>query len=74
MQEIRFRMQLSPAEVLAYYQGTAREVVARALDGRIVRFPASTLRAHVTLDGVRGLFALRFDDNNKLVELVRLSD
>ncbi len=74
MHEIRFRLNLSASECLTYYQGMARDVVARALDGRTVRFPANALRPHVSHEGVNGLFALRFDENNKLVELARVGD
>jgi len=74
MQEIRFRLKLSSAEFLAFYQGAAREVVAKALDGRTVRFPAAVLRPFVMHDGVHGVFALRFDGNNKFTELVKIQD
>lgn len=74
MHEIRFRLNLSSEEFLAYYQGVARDVVTRSLDGRTVRFPANALRPYVTHEGVRGVFALRYDENNKLVELVRLRE
>ena len=74
MQEIRFRLSLTAAEFLAFYQGAAREVVAKALDGRTVRFPASVLRQYVLHNGVRGEFALRYDARNKFTELVRIAD
>ena len=74
MQEIRFRLSLTAAEFLAFYQGAAREVVATALDGRTVRFPAAVLRPYVLHNGVQGVFALRYDDHNKFTELVRISD
>lgn len=74
MQEIRFRLNLTAAEFLAFYKGTAREVVTKALDGRTVRFPASVLRPYVLHDGVCGVFALRYDDTHKFTELVRIAD
>lgn len=74
MQEIRFRLSLTAAEFLAFYQGAAREVVAQALDGRMVRFPAAVLRPFVAHDGVRGVFALRFDEHNKFKEMVRVGE
>jgi len=74
MQEIRFRLSLTAAEFLAFYTGAAREVVATALDGRTVRFPAAVLRPHVLHNGVQGVFALRYDNSNKFIELVRISD
>lgn len=74
MQEIRFRLNLTAAEFLAFYKGAAREVVTKALDGRTVRFPAAVLRPHVLHNGVHGVFALRYDDANKFTELVRIAD
>ena len=74
MQEIRFRLNLTAAQFLAFYQGAAREVVTQALDGRTVRFPASVLRPYVLHNGVRGVFALRYDDTNKFSGLVRIAD
>ena len=74
MQEICFRLNLTTTEFLAFYQGTAREVVAHAVDGRTVRFPAAVLRPYVLHDGVRGMFALRYDGQNKFTGLVRISD
>jgi hypothetical protein len=41
------------------YRGISRTVVARARDGRWVRFPAQALRSHVTAGGVHGVFELR---------------
>lgn len=74
MQEIRFRLNLTAAEFLAFYRGAAREVVTTALDGRTLRFPAAVLRPYVLHNGVRGVFALHYDANNKFTGLVRISD
>ncbi|KPK37920.1 MAG: hypothetical protein AMJ69_09910 [Gammaproteobacteria bacterium SG8_47] len=73
MTTLRIRLELSPAQCLAYYRGVKQAVVARAEDGRTVRFPASELRRFVTPAGVHGSFELRYDDNNKLVSLRRLA-
>ena len=64
---IRFRLAISAEEYLAYYQGSAQEVVARSDDNRIVRFPASAIREFVTHDGIFGSFEITFDENNKLI-------
>lgn len=69
---VRFRLALTPEQYLAYYQGAARNVVVRAEDGRRIQFPADQLRRHVTSEGVTGRFQLRFDDNHKLIDLVRI--
>jgi hypothetical protein len=44
------------------YRGISRTVVARARDGRWIRFPAHALRSHVASYGVRGAFVLRVAD------------
>lgn len=64
---IRFRLAISAEEYLAYYQGSAQEVVVRSDDDRIVQFPASAIRKFVTCDGVFGSFEITFDENNKLI-------
>jgi hypothetical protein len=58
-------------ELKRLYRGIARSVVARARDGRWVRFPATALRSHVARAGVHGAFALRIDDG-RLKALERL--
>jgi len=64
---IRFRLAISAEEYLAYYQGSAQEVVVRSDDNKIVRFPASAIRKFVTHDGIFGSFEITFDENNKLI-------
>lgn len=72
--ELRFRLAISADRYLRYYQGSAQTIIAKSHDGRRVQFPAASLRPFVTREGVRGEFALRFDENNKLIELVRVGD
>ena len=72
--ELRIRLDLSSQEYLAYYQGRAVAIQTMSLDGRRVRFPASILRPHLAHDGIRGLFVLRFDGNNRVVDLRRIGD
>ena len=52
----------------------ARDVVAKSVDGRTVRFPANVLRPFVTPDGVAGAFVLVYDEKNKFVEMRRVGD
>lgn len=72
--ELRFYLDLSPDRYLRYYQGAARMVSVLSLEGQRVEFPAERLRPFVTREGIHGLFALQFDDNNKFVALKRLGD
>ncbi len=72
-QQLRLRLNI-PADVIhAYYGGGVREIVASAIDGRVVRFPVNILRPFVTHDGVHGEFALEFDANHKFVAIHRLA-
>lgn len=70
--QLRFRLDIDAEDYLAYYRGSAREVLVRAEDGRRVRFPASALQPFVTRDGVHGRFELRFDAGHRLLGLQRL--
>lgn len=74
MNELRFYLNLSPERYLHYYRGAAKSVSVQSLEGKRVAFPAEHLRPYVTRDGVQGLFALQFDDNNRFVALKRLGD
>ncbi len=53
------------------YSGTARSVIARDTEGRRVQFPALSLRQFVTPEGVHGVFVIRVDANNRLVDIQR---
>jgi hypothetical protein len=65
------RLNIDSEELLKLYRGSAREVVARSLDGQNVRFPAEVLKPFVTHNGVQGQFALVVDASNKLIDLRR---
>ena len=66
-------LDLSPDQVLAYYEGAARSVVTMSLDGRTVRFPATVLSRLVTKEGARGIFRLSFGSDNRLVDVQPLA-
>lgn len=74
MDTVRFRLTLTAEQIRSYYEGVARQVVVRANDGRRIQFPAQWLRRFVTLDGVSGLFEMRFGDDRKLIDLRRIGD
>lgn len=66
---IRVRLAISAEEFLAYYQGSAKAVVARSDDNKVIRFPASAIRKFVTHDGIHGSFEISFDENHKLIAI-----
>ena len=66
------KLAIAPDEFVRLYQGSARDVLARATNGQTVRFPANILRSFVTRDGVRGRFRISFDANGKLVAIDKI--
>lgn len=74
MQTVYFHLSLTAEQIRSYYEGVVRQVVVRASDGRRVQFPAQWLRRFVTLEGVHGLFEMRFGDDHKLIDFRRVGD
>lgn len=70
---ISFGLSISAEEFQRLYQGSVRDVVALADDGRRLRFPAAILRPYVLHDGVRGRFRLHFDEHNRFQSIERLA-
>ncbi|MDQ2075630.1 DUF2835 domain-containing protein [Marinimicrobium sp. ABcell2] len=63
---------ISPEEYQRWYQGTARDVLAKTVDGRSVRFPAPILRRFVTREGIRGRFKITFDAQNRFQDIEKI--
>ncbi|MDG1478594.1 MAG: DUF2835 family protein [Myxococcota bacterium] len=72
MRTVVFSVFISANEMLRYYRGTTKTVIVRTEDGLRVGFPAYLLRPHMTHSGVRGRFALQFDQHNRSTGLWRL--
>lgn len=64
-------LSISAAAYRQMYRGTAQHVLAEDLQGRRIRFPAAALRPFVTHDGINGVFVLRVDARNKLIDVRR---
>ena len=73
MREFELNLVISAEKMLSYYQGSAQQVLAKDIQGVSLAFPAQALRPFVTKDGIHGRFRLRVDDNNKLIELQKIS-
>lgn len=73
MSFVIFDLNVSPAEYQKWYGGAARSVQVTARDGRRVQFPAKVLQPFVTHAGVRGTFAIYFDEENRYKEIKRLA-
>lgn len=71
-QRVRFDINIPAEQILAYYQGIARQVSVVAHDGRRIEFPAEKLRPFLDHLGVHGVFELEFDDRHRFVKLYRI--
>ncbi len=71
-QRIRFDIQIPADQILAYYQGVAKQVSVQAYDGRRIEFPAEKLRPFLDHRGVYGVFELEFDENHRFVALHKI--
>lgn len=65
MRSIYVQLNIPPEEFQRLYEGVAKSVNARSLDGRTVSFPANILRPFVTHSGVVGTFVIHFSDENR---------
>ena len=72
MYEIIVRLAIDADEFVRLYSGSINQVVARADDGRTVKFPANILRPFVTHDGINGTFKIYFDQQNKFSHIERI--
>ncbi|MFW2373594.1 MAG: DUF2835 domain-containing protein [Gammaproteobacteria bacterium] len=73
MTSMRFSLNISAEQYQRYYQGSARSVIVTTEEGRTLKFPANALQQFVTHDGIQGHFEIRFDDQNKLQSVIKLS-
>ena len=71
--EHRFSLHISRQEYLRYYAGDAKSVQVRSIQGLLLQFPASALKKHVTHQGINGQFVIKFDGNNKLLDLMQIA-
>lgn len=69
MNTILIDLNISTEQYLKWYQGSAKVVTTQALDGRRVRFPAHILQTYVTHSGIKGRFAIHFDQQGKFVKI-----
>ena len=73
MRTIEINLRISADEFLRLYQGQAKDVVATAVDGRTVRFPARILQPYVSHEGIRGYFRIEFGEGGKFKAIECLS-
>ncbi len=73
MQKIYFRLQISQQQYLQYYQGTASAVQVIAENGQNIQFPAIRVRPFLTHSGIHGRFCLTIGEDNRFINLEKLS-
>lgn len=58
---------------LSYYKGQTRSISVQATSGERIEFPAEHVRQYVSHDGVRGLFEICFDDQQRFISLTQIT-
>lgn len=72
LKSIIINLAISSEEFQRLYEGSAKDVFARSVDGRSIRFPANILRPFVLHAGIRGTFQIEFDEENRFKAITRL--
>ncbi|GGY70218.1 hypothetical protein GCM10011613_13290 [Cellvibrio zantedeschiae] len=72
MRSIYVQLNIPPEEFQRLYEGVAKTVNARSLDGRNVNFPANILRPFITHSGITGTFAIHFSDENRFQRIEKI--
>ncbi|QPK63704.1 DUF2835 domain-containing protein [Methylomonas sp. LL1] len=72
-QFIRFSMNISYDQYLAFYQGIAKTVSVIADDGRRIVFPAGNIRRFLTKAGIQGYFEMELTPQRKFVGIKKLA-
>ena len=73
MPTVQIKLAISSTEYSRYYRGQASNVICKAKDGRTVQFPAAVLRPYLTHDGIFGEFNIEFSDQNKFLEIKKIT-
>ncbi len=73
MSSIDVTLRIDAQEFVRHYAGAVRNVVARADDGRTLRFPTSILQPYVSRDGISGRFRIYFDARGRFERIERLA-
>lgn len=60
-------------ELMKYYRDGITTVVARDIQGKVIRFPAGILRQFVTSSGVNGTFVIEYNQQGKLINIKNMS-
>lgn len=72
IQELFFTLNISNQEILRYYEGNAQNLIVNLNDGRRVQLPLINFRPYINDLGLNGKFIVKFNEENKLIDLVYL--
>ena len=73
MKESRCSLNISADKLLSYYSGKVRNVIAKCDDGTTIQFPVEILRPFISHEGINGRFVIRYDENNKLAGIEKIT-
>lgn len=72
MQRLRFRLAISKAQLLRYYQGRVAALSVNTEQGLRLQVALHHFRRFVGHDGLNGYFEIELNDQNRLHRLSRL--
>ena len=55
------------------YEGRAQNLLVNSRDGRRIQLPLAIFRSFLTHEGVHGSFMVKFDANNKLLDIKKIN-
>lgn len=55
------------------YKGRVRNLLVSSRDGRRIQLPLTIFRPFLTHQGVFGAFMVKFDENNKLLDIQKIN-
>lgn len=65
---------ISYDDFLPFYEGRVKDIIAPSLAGKSIRFPAKAIRPYLTRSGIRGIFELCMNPENKLLSCERVGN
>ena len=71
-QRLRFHLNLSYEQYLAFYQGVTKTIMVKADDGRNISFPGSNIQRYLTKTGIQGYFEMELTTQNKFIGIKKL--
>jgi len=69
---VRFNLAINREQFQEYYRTPGINVLVQAENGIRIQFPARVIQPFVLHDGVHGDFQIRFDADNRLIDIKRV--